>query len=78
MNLFRSKEDVITWSEFKPGTKDGILPIAICADLLSTPRHSGRLNPQYVSTAPDTTGPPSSYTCPQVTEGSPYWNPKLA
>ena len=77
MNLFRSKEDVITWSEFKPGTKDGILPIAICADLLSTPRHSGRLNPQYVSTAPDTTATFLVHLS-QVTEGSPYWNPKLA
>ena len=77
MNLFRSKEDALAWSEFKPGTEDGILPIAICADLLSTPRHSGRLNPQYVSTAPDTTANFLAHLT-RVTEGSPYWNPRPA
>ena len=77
MNLFRSKEDVLAWPEFKRGTEDGILPIAVCADLLSTPRHRDRLNPQYVSTAPDTTATFLAHLF-EVTDGSPYWNPEPA
>ena len=75
MNLSRSKENALDWSEFKSGTEEGILPIAVCADLLSTPRHSGRLNPQYVSGAPDTTATFLAHLS-KVTEGSPYWDPK--
>jgi hypothetical protein len=61
--------------EFKPGTEDGILPLPVAAELLSTPRHSGRLDPHYVSKAPDTTAAFLAHLA-KVTDNSPYWDPK--
>lgn len=77
MNLFRSKEDALGWSEFKADTEDGILPLTVAADLLSTPRHRDRLNPQYISTAPETTATFLAHLS-ELTDGSPYWDPKPA
>ena len=75
MNLFRSKEDAQRWSEFKAGTEDGILPLTIAADLLSTPRHRDRLNPRYISTAPETAATFLTHLS-KLTQGSPYWDAK--
>ena len=41
MNLFRSKEDIQNWTEFKPGTEDGIVSLETAARILSTPRGDG-------------------------------------
>jgi hypothetical protein len=75
MNLFRSKEDAQDWSEFKPGTEDGILPLTVAADLLCTPRHRDRLNPRYVSTAAEAAATYLAHLS-KLTDGSPYWDPK--
>lgn len=77
MNLFRSKEDAQDWSEFKPGTEDGILPLTVAADLLCTPRHRDRLNPRYVSTATEAAATYLAHLS-KLTGGSPYWDPKAA
>ena len=77
MNLFRSKEDAKGWSEFKADTEDGILPLGTAAELLSTPRHRDRLDPRYVSTAPETTASFLAHLA-RLTGGSPYWDPKPA
>jgi len=77
MNLFRSKEDAQAWSAFKPCTEDGILPLTVAADLLSTPRHRDRLNPRYVSTAAEAAATFLAHLS-KVTGGSPYWDPKAA
>jgi hypothetical protein len=75
MNLFRSKENAQGWLEFKPGTEDGILSLTIAADLMSTPRHRDRLNPQYVSNAADAAATFLAHRS-KLTSGSPYWNPE--
>ncbi len=75
MNLFRSKEDVLNWAEFKPGTEDGILPLPVAAKLLSTPRHSGRLDPHYMSKVPETTTVFFEHLA-KMTNNSAYWSPK--
>lgn len=74
MNLFRSKEDVKNWSEFKAGTEDGILSLSTAAELLSTARHRDRLNPRYVSSVPES-GATFLAHLAKVTAGSVYWNP---
>ena len=77
MNLFRSKESAQDWSEFKPGTEDGILPLTVAADMLSTPRHRDRLNPQYVSNAAKAAATFLEHRS-KLTSGSPYWNPEVS
>jgi hypothetical protein len=74
MNLFRSKEDAQNWSEFKAGTENGILPLTVAAELLSTTRHRDRLNPRYVSNVPDGAATFLAHL-EKVTNGSTYWNP---
>lgn len=74
MNLFRSKEDAQNWSEYKAGTEEGILSLTVAAELLSTARHNDRLNPQYVSTVPETAATFLAHLA-KVTAGSAFWNP---
>jgi len=49
MNLFRSEEDVRNWSGFKPGTEEGIVPLADMAQAFSGNFFRRRLDPDYVS-----------------------------
>jgi hypothetical protein len=46
---------VRNWSGFSPGSADAILPIDSIMELLSTPRHSAKMNGHYVSSAPEYT-----------------------
>lgn len=73
MNLFRSKEHVRTWSGFTPGTEAGILSLADALRVMSTPRHSGRLNGRYVSTLPETV-PAFVQRLLEVSNNSPFWD----
>ena len=73
MNLFRSKEDVRRWSEFKPGTEAGILTLAQAMRVMSTPRHRNRLRPDYVSTLQETV-PAFVQRLLEVSDNSPHWD----
>jgi len=73
MNLFRSKEHVKKWSQFKAGTEAGILSLADAMKIMSTPRHRNRLNPDNVSTAAET-APGFVARLLEVTGNSPHWD----
>ncbi len=53
MNLFRSEEHVQNWSGFQAGTEEAILSVFDIMAILSTPRHSEKLNGHYTSTCAD-------------------------
>ncbi len=74
MNLFRSEEHARNWSEFKPGTEEAILPISAILAFLSTPRHRAKLDPHYVSSAPDY-APLFVERLMEVTDNAKFWNP---
>lgn len=73
MNLFRSKEHVKNWSQFKEGTEAGMLSLGDAMSAVSTPRHRDRLSPNYVSTLPDTV-PAFVARLLEVTDNSPFWD----
>lgn len=73
MNLFRSKEHVKQWSEFKPGTEAGILTLANAMRVMSTPRHRDRLKPNYVSTIQETV-PAFAQRLLEVSDNAPFWD----
>lgn len=73
MNLFRSKEHVKNWSQFKPGTEAGILSLADALKVMSTPRHRNRLNANYVATLPETV-PAFVARLLEVSGNSPFWD----
>lgn len=73
MNLFRSKEHVTKWSEFKTGTEAGILPLGQAMRVMSTPRHRNRLRPDYVSTLQETV-PAFVQRLLEVSNNSPFWD----
>jgi hypothetical protein len=73
MNLFRSKEHVKSWSQFKPGTEAGILTLDNAMRVMSTPRHRDRLRPDYVSTLPATV-PAFVQRLLEVSDNSPFWD----
>jgi hypothetical protein len=73
MNLFRSKEHVRKWSQFKAGAEAGILTLANAMRVMSTPRHRTRLNPDYVSRLPETV-PPFVQRLLEVSDNSPFWD----
>jgi hypothetical protein len=73
MNLFRSKEHVKQWSEFKPGTEAGILTLADAMRAMSTARHRDRMRPDYVSTLPETV-PAFVQRLLEVSRNSPHWD----
>lgn len=73
MNLFRSKEHVKNWSQFKAGTEAGILTLDEAMRIMSTPRHRIRLNPDYVAALPETV-PAFIARLLEVTDNSPYWD----
>jgi hypothetical protein len=73
MNLFRSKEHAKNWSQFKAGTDAGILTLSDAMRAMSTPRHQNRLNPKYVSTAPETT-PAFAARLLEISDNSPFWD----
>ena len=74
MNLFRSKEHVLAWSEIVPGTEDGIISVADGMRIMSTQRHRERLNGHYVSSVRDTVAPYFARIA-EVTQNSPFWTP---
>ena len=73
MNLFRSKEHVKNWSQFKAGTEAGILTLDEAMRIMSTPRHRNRLNPDYATALPETV-PAFIARLLEVTDNSPYWD----
>jgi hypothetical protein len=73
MNLFRSKEHVKNWSQFTPGTEAGLLSLADAMRVMSTPRHRNRLNPNYVSSAPETM-PAFVARLLEVSGNAPFWD----
>jgi hypothetical protein len=75
MNLFRSKEHAKGWSQYEPGTEDGILSLSDAMKVMSTPRHRDRLSRTYVSDLPDTTQA-FVENLQEVTANSPYWDPR--
>jgi hypothetical protein len=74
MNLFRSEEHVRNWSQFDPGTEDGIISVADGMRIMSTARHRERLNGHYVSSMRDYVSPYFQRVA-QVTRNSPFWAP---
>ncbi len=73
MNLFRSKEHVKKWSQFKPGTEAGMLTLANAMRAMSTPRHRTRLRPDYVSTVQETV-PAFAQRLLEVSCNAPFWD----
>jgi phage baseplate assembly protein W len=73
MNLFRSKEHVTKWSQYKPGTEAGILTLADAMRVMSTPRHRERMRPDYVSRLPETV-PAFVQRLLEVSHSSPHWD----
>jgi hypothetical protein len=73
MNLFRSKEHVKNWSQFKHGTEAGMLSLSNALRVMSTPRHRNRLSANYVSTLQETV-PAFVARLLEVTDDSPYWD----
>jgi hypothetical protein len=73
MNLFRSKEHVKNWSQFKEGTEAGVLSLGDAMKVMSTPRHQNRLSANYVSTLQETV-PAFVARLLEVTGNSPYWD----
>ena len=73
MNLFRSKEHVMQWSQFKPGTEAGILTLADAMRVMSTPRHRDRMRPDYVSRLAETV-PAFVQRLLEVSHDSPHWD----
>ncbi|MEJ2165535.1 MAG: hypothetical protein P8X90_08395 [Desulfobacterales bacterium] len=53
MNLFRSEEHIRSWSGFKPGTEEGIIPLGDLATLFSGNYFRRRLDPDWVSRSRD-------------------------
>jgi hypothetical protein len=49
MNLFRSEEHIRNWSDFKPNTEEGIVPLPDMVRLFSGNFFTKRLEPDYVS-----------------------------
>jgi len=49
MNLFRSEEHARSWSGFKSGTEEGIIPLLDMAKAFSGNLFTRRLDPDYVS-----------------------------
>lgn len=49
MNLFRSEEHVLSWSEFDPVTSEGILALDDLVTLFSVAHFTRRLDSDYVS-----------------------------
>lgn len=62
------------WSGFRAGTEEAILPLADIMAIVSTPRHSARLNGHYVSSAPDY-APLFFENLKRVTRNAPFWDP---
>jgi hypothetical protein len=73
MNLFRSKEHVKNWSQFKPGTEAGMLSLSDAMKVMSTPRHRNRLSANYVSKVQETM-PVFVARLLEVTDNSPFWD----
>jgi len=66
---------VRNWTEFQKGTEEGILPLAAVLAIMSTPRHSAKLEGNYISSAPGY-APAFFQRLKEVTGDSQFWNPK--
>lgn len=62
------------WTGFQKGTEEGILSLADVLAVMSTPRHSAKLNGNYITSAPAYA---SAFfqRLKEVTGDSPFWNP---
>ncbi|MFX4262101.1 hypothetical protein ACOBQJ_07865 [Pelotomaculum propionicicum] len=63
------------WSGFLAGTDEAIVPLPDVMRIVSTPRHSARLNGKYVSSAPGY-GPLFFENLKKVTNNASFWDPK--
>lgn len=62
------------WSGFRAGTDEAVIPIADVMAIVSTSRHSARLNGKYVSSTPDY-GPPFLENLRKITKNAVFWDP---
>jgi len=74
MNLFRSKEHALAWSQFEPGTEDGIISVADGMRIMGTARHRERLNGHYVSSMRGYVAPYFARVA-EVTHNAAFWVP---
>jgi len=75
MHLFRSEKHVKNWKGFQEGTEEGILSLSDVLAIMSTPRHSAKLNGNYISSALGY-APEFFRRLKEITGESPFWNPK--
>jgi hypothetical protein len=61
---------------FAPGPADTILPVNSIMELLSTPRHSAKMNGNYFSSAPEYTAT-FLHKLNEVTGELEFWKPKV-
>lgn len=62
------------WWEYRAGTEEAILPVADIMTILSTPRHTARLQGHYISSAADY-APLFVKRLKEVTKNASFWNP---
>jgi len=65
---------VRNWSGFLPGTDEAIIPLSDVMAIVSTPRHSARLNRSYVSSAAGY-GPLFFANLKEITKNTSFWDP---
>lgn len=63
------------WKEYQQGTEEGILLLSDILAIMSTPRHSAKLNGNYISSAPSY-APLFFERLHEVAGNSQFWNPK--
>lgn len=62
-----------SWSEFRAGTDEAMLSVDDIMSIMSTPRHSARLQGNYVSSCADY-APIFFKRLKEVTGESPFWD----
>jgi hypothetical protein len=74
MNLFRSEEHVRSWSGFKPGTEEGLVPLADMVGIFSGKFFTRRLDPDYMSHFQEYIGEFVA-VLRQMGQARPFWSP---
>jgi len=75
MNLFRSEEHVRNWSDFKPGTEEGIVELPTLVKVFSGNLFTRRLNPDYIANFPKYLGEFIS-AVGGIGKVRPFWSPE--
>jgi hypothetical protein len=65
---------VRSWSGFRAGTDEAVIPLKDVMAIVSTPRHSARLSGNYVSSVPEY-GPPFFENLRKITKNAAFWDP---